>query len=153
MFREHELAYELDDAGVEILLTQDSFAAMVESVRGQTALRHVAITAVSDLLPAVPSVTPPFDSTSGPTDWAEIMDSPRAEPIPMDPDALAALNYTGGTTGMPKGCEHTQAHMVYTAATATLAGGRQVGEAPPLWSSGFCPSSGSQARTSASCTR
>ena len=132
LFREHELAYELDDAGVEILLTQDSFAAMVESVRSQTALRHVAITALSDLLPAEPGVTPPFPAASVTTDWAEIIESPRAEPIPMDPDALAALNYTGGTTGMPKGCKHTQAHMVYTAATATLAGGRQVGEAPPV---------------------
>lgn len=69
LFREHELAYELDDAGVEILLTQDSFATVVESVRGQTALRHVAITAVSDLLPAVPSVTPPFPAASVTTDW------------------------------------------------------------------------------------
>ena len=132
LFREHELAYELGDAGVEILLTQDSFADMVESVRGESALRHVAVTALSDLLPAEPGVTPPFPTASGPTDWAGIMESPRADPIPMDPDALAALNYTGGTTGMPKGCKHTQAHMVYTAATATLAGGGQVGEAPPV---------------------
>ena len=33
---------------------------------------------------------------------------------------------------MPKGCEHTQRHMVYTAATATLAGGDQVGANPPV---------------------
>ncbi len=32
-------------------------------------------------------------------------------------DAPAALNYTGGTTGMPKGCVHTQRDMIYTAAT------------------------------------
>ncbi len=30
---------------------------------------------------------------------------------------MAALNYTGGTTGMPKGCVHTQRDMIYTAAT------------------------------------
>ncbi|HEX2940991.1 MAG TPA: AMP-binding protein, partial [Rhodopila sp.] len=36
---------------------------------------------------------------------------------PADPDALAALNYTSGTTGMPKGCEHTQRDMTYVAAT------------------------------------
>ncbi|MGV9861196.1 AMP-binding protein [Rhodococcus koreensis] len=138
LFREHELAYELGDAGVEILLTQDSFADMVESLRGESALRHVAVTALSDLLPAEPGIAPPFPTESGPTDWASIMESPRADPIPMDPDALAALNYTGGTTGMPKGCKHTQAHMVYTAATATLAAGRQVGEAP-LVVLGFLP--------------
>ncbi len=39
-------------------------------------------------------------------------------------DALAALNYTGGTTGLPKGCMHTQRDMVYTAAASyALTGG------------------------------
>ena len=28
------------------------------------------------------------------------------------------MNYTSGTTGTPKGCEHTQRDMVYTSATA-----------------------------------
>ncbi len=30
---------------------------------------------------------------------------------------MAALNYTGDTTGLPKGCVHTQRDMIYTAAT------------------------------------
>ena len=32
-------------------------------------------------------------------------------------DDMAALNYTGGTTGLPKGCIHTQRDMLYTAAS------------------------------------
>ena len=35
---------------------------------------------------------------------------------------MAALNYTSGTTGMPKGCVHTQGDMVYTAATGGMIG-------------------------------
>ncbi|MBR7518458.1 AMP-binding protein, partial [Mycobacterium tuberculosis] len=38
--------------------------------------------------------------------------------VQVDLDALAALNYTGGTTGMPKGCMHTQRDMLYTAAAS-----------------------------------
>ena len=34
----------------------------------------------------------------------------------IDLDAVAALNYTGGTTGMPKGCVHTQRDMLFTGA-------------------------------------
>jgi fatty-acyl-CoA synthase len=34
-------------------------------------------------------------------------------------DEVAALNYTGGTTGMPKGCIHTQRDMLYTVAANT----------------------------------
>ncbi|MER5391475.1 AMP-binding protein [Saccharopolyspora sp. NPDC002686] len=128
MFRGHELRYELEDAGVTVLLAQDSFADLVESVRGDTGLRHVAFTGLADLITAEPDVAVPFDLTAARSDWAEISTSARAEARPSDPDALAALNYTGGTTGLPKGCEHTQRHMVYTAATASVAGGKQVGD-------------------------
>ena len=42
---------------------------------------------------------------------------PAPKPLPpASLDDVAALNYTGGTTGMPKGCVHTQGDMVYTAA-------------------------------------
>src|SRR5699024_4643041 len=47
-----------------------------------------------------------------------------ADPMSADlggVDSLAALNYTGGTTGLPKGCQHTQRHMLYTAASAGTA--------------------------------
>ncbi|MDF0529702.1 AMP-binding protein [Tsukamurella sp. 8F] len=131
LFREHELRHELTDAGVSILLAQDTFADLVETVRADTAVRRIAYTALTDLLDdrmrTDPVVPLPFPVQAERTDWASIV---AVDPAPQrrdDPDALAALNYTGGTTGMPKGCEHTQRHMVYTAATATVAGGRQPG--------------------------
>ncbi|MET7524417.1 hypothetical protein [Streptomyces sp900116325] len=34
--------------------------------------------------------------------------------IADDLDVLAACECMGGTTGMPRGCEHTQRHMVHT---------------------------------------
>ncbi|TDC93395.1 acyl-CoA synthetase [Saccharopolyspora aridisoli] len=138
MFRGHELRYELEDAGVTALLAQDTFADLVESVRGDARLRHVAYTGLADLLTADPDVPVPFELTAERSDWAEISASAPAEARPSDPDALAALNYTGGTTGLPKGCEHTQRHMVYTAATASLAGGTQVGD-PGVVSLNFLP--------------
>lgn len=117
IFKAFELQHELSDAGVTVLITSPEQASLVDSVRAQTPLETVALTGARDLSGA------PADNS----DWAEIMRSPRVEPRPSDPDALAALNYTGGTTGMPKGCEHTQRHMAYTAATATLACGAELG--------------------------
>ncbi|EGD53979.1 AMP-binding protein [Gordonia neofelifaecis] len=128
LFKAFELEHELVDAQVQVLLTSPDQLELVESVRPRTPLRRVAATALDDL-------------RSGPgagSDWAEIIEAPRAEPVPSDPDVLAALNYTGGTTGMPKGCEHTQRHMAYTAATATLAGGADLGE-PDCVSMNFLP--------------
>src|SRR5699024_11139131 len=63
-----------------------------------------------------------------PSDWPDIMAHAPAPEVAVDLDALAALNYTGGTTGLPKGCEHTQRHMVYTALTALLGQGSTPGE-------------------------
>lgn len=131
LLREHELRHELTDAGVSVLLAQDTLADVVAAVRERTGVRRVALTALSDLLTGAGDVDPPFPMTDpATTDWHTIVAAARAEPIETDPDALAALNYTGGTTGMPKGCEHTQRHMVYTAVTATLASGRETAAEP-----------------------
>lgn len=127
MLREHELAHELADAGVVVVLTQPALVDLVESVRARTSVRVVATTDMADMLEG-PAPHAPFVISDVATDWATITATPAPVDFPpVDPDALAALNYTGGTTGMPKGCEHTQAHMLYTAATATVAMGHQVG--------------------------
>ncbi|QRY63946.1 AMP-binding protein [Gordonia sp. PDNC005] len=117
MFKAFELRHELVDADVAVLLTSPDQRDLVDGVRADTSVRVVATTAVDELL-----------SPDLGRDWADMMAAQRAPIRPADPDALAALNYTGGTTGMPKGCEHTQRHMAYTAATATLASGQQIGE-------------------------
>jgi long-chain acyl-CoA synthetase len=126
LFREHELTYELVDAGVEVLVAQDSLVPMVEAVRARTGVREVLVTSLSDALPERPTFPVPesLGVPSGPlSTWSRVLESPRMGPRDADLDALAALNYTGGTTGMPKGCEHTQRHMLYTAATAAAASG------------------------------
>ncbi|MGC5248458.1 AMP-binding protein [Gordonia sp. DT219] len=130
MLREHELAHELSDSGTEVVLTQPDLAAAVAAVAERTPVRVIATTALSDMLGTDTLATPFARTDPADSDWAAIMSSERAEPTATDPDALGALNYTGGTTGLPKGCEHTQRHMVYTAATATLATGHQVPAEP-----------------------
>ena len=89
----------------------------------------IASTEIGDMLNSETSSGAVEPTDPAASDWAAIIATERATDFPFtDPDALAALNYTGGTTGMPKGCEHTQAHMVYTAATATAAMGMEVGD-------------------------
>ncbi|WP_245761691.1 AMP-binding protein [Saccharopolyspora shandongensis] len=123
MFQQHELRYELTDAGVEVLVASTDLVPLVEQIRAETPLREVLATSPADLLPAEPVLPLPealrTDATG--SQWSQIGASPRAERREVDLDALAALNYTGGTTGLPKGCEHTQRHMLYTAVTAGAA--------------------------------
>lgn len=96
MFRAAELSHELRDAGPEIVITHSSLVAVLDEVREGTAVREVLVADDSEA-------------------WAAAVGHAPLGRIADDLDALAALNYTGGTTGMPKGCEHTQRHMVYTA--------------------------------------
>src|SRR5690606_38914406 len=91
---------------------------------------------LSELCPAEPPFPVP-DLLLAPklpvTDSLDLMPAlattaPRELPEPALDD-IAALNYTGGTTGLPKGCIHTHADMRYTCASF-LPGARQAA-APP----------------------
>ncbi|EGP07829.1 hypothetical protein CSIRO_2424 [Bradyrhizobiaceae bacterium SG-6C] len=122
--RAFELAYELNDTDAEVIVALDQLAATVEQVRGETKLREVIVTSFADVVPANPTIPVPDSimgarvAVPGATDLLPAL-AAMAAPTPLPPAALddvAALNYTGGTTGMPKGCVHTQRDMVYTAA-------------------------------------
>ncbi len=123
LFLEHELEYELNDAGATALVTLDQLMPLVRAVKPKTSLRLVFATGWGDMLPAAPTFSVPAalsakDECDDALDLlAELTKMPAAPPDhAADLHAPASLNYTGGTTGMPKGCVHTQHHMIYTAA-------------------------------------
>jgi long-chain acyl-CoA synthetase len=123
MFRAAELGHELTDSAAEVVITLDALLPLLESVRSQTVVREVLVTGVTELsgTPAGPDL--PEGAAAQP--WARAAGHAPVDGPPADLDALAALNYTGGTTGLPKGCEHTQRHMIYTAASTAVATRRQ----------------------------
>ncbi len=150
MFREFELEYELIDAGAQFIIAQDALVPLVETVRAKTSVTKIWSTGMADLVPADPawfvpdSVVSDRSAAGEVEDLAEAMAKAPAKPIAVDIDldALCKLNYTGGTTGMPKGCVHTQRDMIYTAATVQACGNRlQPGEVmlcfyPLFWMAG-----------------
>lgn len=128
MSRAFELAHELNDTQAVLLVALDELMPVVREVQANgdaRALRQVYVTGFADLLPAAPTLPVP-DSLRAPRiacpDAKELMTAlatmPSTRPA-HEPqlDAIAALNYTGGTTGLPKGCIHTQRDMLYTAAS------------------------------------
>ncbi len=122
--RAFELSYELNDTDAEVIVALDQLAPVVDQVRSESKLREVIVTSFADVLPAKPtipvpdSISAPRIAISGATDLLPALAAlPAPKPLPpAGLDDIAALNYTGGTTGMPKGCVHTQRDMVYTAA-------------------------------------
>ncbi len=127
MFKEHELLYELDDTGAVAMVAQDLLMPLVRTVQPRTRLRAVFVTSLAEMLPAEPtlpvlaSIQEPKRDCPDAVDLLPALAAATAAPprVAVGLDDVAALNYTGGTTGMPKGCVHTQRDMLYTAATTS----------------------------------
>ncbi|MCA1364875.1 AMP-binding protein [Bradyrhizobium sp. IC3069] len=122
--RAFELSYQLNDTEAEVIVALDQLIPIVDQVRCEMRLREIIVTSFADVVPAAPafpapdSIRTPRVAVSGATDLLPALAALPA-PTPLPPphlDDVAALNYTGGTTGMPKGCVHTHRDMVYTAA-------------------------------------
>ncbi len=125
MFKEHELLYELEDTGAVAMVTQDQLMPLVRIVLPRATLCAVFVTSLTEMLPAEPTLPVLASIREARLDCPDAVDLlPALATVTVAPptvavglDDIAALNYTGGTTGMPKGCVHTQRDMLYTAAT------------------------------------
>ena len=110
---ERELAHKLKDSGARTLITTN-IAPMLMMAQKLLAAGHVERLIVGDdaafgTAPGVPVLPIPGDDPRI-LDFARLLGGPAPEAWPvLDKQALAVLQYTGGTTGMPKGAIHTHA--------------------------------------------
>ena len=113
LFKELELEYELNDADIEILVALDLLVPIAQKVFEKTPLRKIIVTNLNDYLPETPTLplTPhmavPKQVIPGTEDFLEIVTQGDTRPVQVDIDMkkdIGLFQYTGGTTGLPKGC-------------------------------------------------
>ena len=124
LYVERELTHLIEDSGAEIIATCDiaDIQARVLKVAGETGIRHVISCPVADALPMVKGFAYRLVKRR------EIGRAPRSPrhlffadllakggaptPVPVAPDEVAVLQYTGGTTGVPKAAMLSHANIV-----------------------------------------
>jgi len=109
---EHELAYQLNDSGAEIIIAWDNQVEKINNIRDRTRLRHVIITNVFDYSPMAPRNPPEI---SGTLQFLNLITNTKPNPPKFEThpkEDIACLQYTGGTTGLPKGAMLTHYNLV-----------------------------------------
>ncbi len=103
-----ELAFMAEDAGIDVLVADD------------------------ERLEVARAVCPRVMSEA---EWLALSEGEPAEPPGVDPDALAAISYTGGTTGRPKGVMLSHGNLLANAKHNLIATGHRPDD---VWLH-FCP--------------
>ncbi len=125
LYTARELEHQLSDSGARAIVILENFAHVLDECRERTALEHVIVTRMGDLLGfpkgmlvnfvvryvkrLVPSYRLP-----GRIDFRSLLDGDPGtlETPALGHDDIAFLQYTGGTTGVAKGVMLTHRNMV-----------------------------------------
>ncbi|WP_347940065.1 long-chain-fatty-acid--CoA ligase [Peribacillus simplex] len=126
-YTEREIEYQMKDSGAKIILAMDILFPRVAAVASRTDIEHIIVTAIKEYLPFPKNLIYPFiqkkqygivinvEHEGNHHLFSEIMKRKMTEevtvPVDVDND-LALLQYTGGTTGFPKGVMLTHKNLL-----------------------------------------
>lgn len=127
LYKERELVYQLADSGAKVIICLDILYPMVSKVKKDTELEHIIVTGIKDYLPFPKNKIYPFiqkkeygivvtpEQSTDTHIWSTMMKKTTSDykPVNVNPkEDLALLQYTGGTTGFPKGVMLTHYNLV-----------------------------------------
>jgi len=126
LYTPHELQHQLADSGARVIVVADNFAATVQKSLDGTAIEHVVVTSIGELLGPlkgrlvdfvvrrVKRMVPAW-SLPGAIRLGDALRAGAAAPfteVALDQRDLACLQYTGGTTGVAKAAMLTHGNLV-----------------------------------------
>ncbi len=126
LYTPRELEHQLQDSGARAIVVLENFARTVQDVVGRTRVETVITTQLGDLFPPIKArltnlvvkyakkMVPRWHIDGAIAFKAALARGKRQplDPVPLTQADIAFLQYTGGTTGVPKGAMLTHGNMV-----------------------------------------
>ena len=126
LYTPRELKHQLSDSGTKVIIVMENFCHTLTEVIDETAIQHVITTQLGDLLKFpkslivnlvikyVKKMVPPFSVSNSVNFKTALNQGARKphEPVDIDHEDIAFLQYTGGTTGVAKGAMLTNRNMI-----------------------------------------
>ncbi|GGI92062.1 long-chain-fatty-acid--CoA ligase [Shewanella hanedai] len=127
LYTEREMIHQFNDSGAKALLCMDVFAKSVENIQAETSLELILTTSLADMLPSVKrmlinstvkhikKMVPKYHLPQA-ISFRKVINQSLGKGFNTthlnQPDDTIVLQYTGGTTGVAKSAELTNANIV-----------------------------------------